>query len=270
MQEFAHATGILWREEESAFCRLDENGDLEPVVSVTNPKDPKATTLLTCKREPLEQYLAASGRTLVRFFDFMMVRREVFRSWNGAARERKIESKHLFYDQCIHPDGHAWTRGTQILPVSTNREVLFQSITETPSHRSGRQYASFIIQDWRNQRIVEVSTEPTATANYFTADDNSLPYEMSWACFRPEVVSKYKADRDKYTLDEESRTINCRGAWYLKSYDINAAGQVFAYLCDLRNVKGGAKVYHLGGGKPYHRVSARQCWQDYRVDFPLL
>ena len=35
-------------------------------------------------------------------------------------------------------------------------------------------------------------------------------------------------------------------------------------------VKGGAKVYHLGGGKPYHRVSARQSCPDYRWDFPLL
>ena len=236
LQEFAHATGILWREDESAYCRIDENGDFEPVLSITNPGDPKSVTLITCKREPLEQFLAASESALVRFFNFTMVRRDLFRSWNGGVEGRKIESENLFYDQCIHPDGHSWTRGTQILPVLTNREMLFRSITETPSHRTGRQYATFIIEDWRNNRIVEVSTEPNATSNYFTAADNSLPYEMSWACFRPEVLSKYKADRDKYTLDEESRAISCRGAWYLKSYDINPAGQVFAYLCDLRNL----------------------------------
>lgn len=41
-------------------------------------------------------------------------------------------------------------------------------------------------------------------------------------------------------------------------------------LSKITIVKGGAKVYHLGGGKPYHRVSARQSCRDYRWDCPLL
>ena len=220
LQEFEHATQILWREEHKAYCRIDENGDFEPVVSITNPDDPEKTTLITCKREPLEQYLAATNNTLIRFFAFMMVQRGSFRSWQGAVTDRKIESNHFFYRQCIHPEGHAWTRGTQILPVTTRSEDLFQSITGLTSQRTGRQHATFIIHDWRNEKIHEVSTDPEHTANYFNAENNSFPYETSPAFFRAEVLSKYKADRDKYTINEESRFISCRGAWHLKSYSV--------------------------------------------------
>ena len=236
LQEFAHATDIHWREEQRAYCRIDENGDIEPVVSITKPNAIGQITLITCKREPLEQYLAATESVLVRFFDFMMVRYGEFTSWRTGVRTRKIETQYLFYDQCVHPDGHAFTRGAQVLPVTTPKQILFRSITEPRSGRSSRQYASFIAIDWRNDKVEEISTDPGATTSYFESENNSLPYEVSPAFFRAEVLTKYKADRDKYTLHEATRFITCRGAWELKSYDINEAGQVHAYICDLQNL----------------------------------
>ena len=177
--------------------------------------------------------MAATGHVLVRFFDFIMVN-DGFLSWRDGDRKLKTESNFLFYDQCLHPDGHGFARGTQLLPVTTPREDLFWDIVELASMRTGREYASFIVRDWRNKRVAEVSTAPGETANYFNAEGNSLPFELSPAFFRPEVLSKYKADRDKYTIDEGHRFISCRGAWSLRSYDVNEAGQVHAYLCDLR------------------------------------
>ena len=236
LQEFAHTTGIHWREEQRAYCQIDENGDIEPVVSITKPDGNVGITLITCKREPLEQYLVATGSVLIRFFDFMMVKYGEFTSWDAGIRERKTETQFLHYEQCVHPDGHAFTRGAQVVPVTTPKDVLLGSITEPRSRRSGRQYASFVAMDWRNDKIEEISTDPDSTTNYFEAGANSLPFEVSPAFFRAEVLSKYKADRDKYTIHEASRFITCRGAWELKSYDINEAGQVHAYICDLRNL----------------------------------
>lgn len=48
------------------------------------------------------------------------------------------------------------------------------------------------------------------------------------AFFRPEILSKYKADLEKYDLEENY--IGCRGSWHLQFYDINEAGQVYAFL----------------------------------------
>ena len=235
LQEFVHAADIYWLGEHHAYCRVDENGDIEPVVSITKGQGQERFVLVTCKRKQLEQYLAATGYVLVRFFDFTMVN-DGFSSWHDGVRERKTESNFLAYDQCIHPDGHGYTRGTQLLPVTTPRVDLFSEMIEPASMRTDREHASFIIQDRRNDQIVEISAAPGQTANYFNAEGNSLPFELSPAFFRPDVLSKYKADRDKYTVDEVRRNISCRGAWELRSYDVNDAGQVHAYLCDLRHL----------------------------------
>ncbi len=45
---------------------------------------------------------------------------------------------------------------------------------------------------------------------------------------------KYKSDRAKYHL--ESRSVGCRGAWHLKTFDVNAAGQVHTYLIYLSHL----------------------------------
>jgi len=101
-----------------------------------------------------------------------------------------------------------------------------------PGSRRNSEYVSFIALDWKNGVVKEVSCAPGATANYFTA--SNLPFELSPAFFRPEVLSKYKADSEKYRLDE--RTISCRGTWSLQNYDVNEAGQVHTYLVYLRHL----------------------------------
>ena len=92
---------------------------------------------------------------------------------------------------------------------------------------STKQYASFKIIDGRNRRLVETSCGPDHIVNYFTKSD--LPWEISPAFFRPEVLHKYKQDLEKYTVRD--RSISCRGAWYLETYDINnETGQVHTYI----------------------------------------
>ena len=99
----------------------------------------------------------------------------------------------------------------------------------------------FWAHDWRNGTITKISTRPGATANYFNAEGTTLPFELSPAFFRPEVLNKYTADPDKYTV--EHRSIRCRGAWTLRGYGVNDAGQVSAYICYLRNLPYQEQLY---------------------------
>ena len=131
--------------------------------------------------------------------------------------------------------------------------------------RSDREYASFIIHDWRNKNVAEVSSGPGHTANYFNGEGNSLPYELSPAFFRPEVLSKYKADRDKYTIDEAHRFISCRGTWELWSFDVNEAGQVHAYLCDLRYLPHQEQLHWKSyDERPKGTISKRSLENDFQ------
>jgi hypothetical protein len=95
-----------------------------------------------------------------------------------------------------------------------------------------KQYATFIAHDWRHKVVADLSCSPDKLSNYFQPTD--FPYEMSPAFFRPEVLSKYKSDPEKYRI--EHRSISCRGSWYLNAFGVNDAGQVHAYLGYLGNL----------------------------------
>lgn len=245
-QEYAHLTGVHWRPEEHAFCRFDGNGDLRHVVSST-VRGKHDISLVTFTWDELEQYLSISNQSLVRLYDFTLLKREQFMSWPDIEEEIHWDSADFFYRQRGYEDA-AYTRGVQILrPRRTIHEVS-KDVTDGWSGRHNKQYAEFIAQDWRNKRLARISTDPKATTNYFQAEGNDEPFELSPAFFRPEVLSKYKTDREKYTIKD--REISCRAAWHLKGYDVNEAGQIHAYICDLRNL-------------PY---SEQLHWQSFNIE----
>ncbi len=237
LQEFTHAEGILWRDEQRAYCRVDGYGNWSPVVSITDKgQGDRDFVLITCQRDALERYLVATDSILVRFFDLTMIPiRDDFHSWEGGSREQIIESDRISYIRCVHPDGYGYTRGVQLISPLSPAEPLFKPIFD-PWDWSAEEHASFTVLDFRHNRVVEVSTDRRYSTSYFDASKNDLPFETSPAFFDPEVLAKYKADREKYTVDEENGTIRCRGSWSLRHYDINPAGQVHAYLYDLRQL----------------------------------
>ena len=207
-QEYTHLSGIHWRPERSAYCHFDSNGDLAETVSIAVRRSENDVNLVTFTWPELEEYLRIAGYALVRMFDFTLFRLASFGGWRDGPEEIVRVSDDFLYRQKIQGDA-AYTRGFQIIRP---RDAC--AVSETSSRWFGstkREYASFIAEDWRNKKIAEISTEPAATTNYFQRAENDLPFELSPAFFRPEVLSKYKTDREKYTVDE--RDIYCRAAW---------------------------------------------------------
>lgn len=126
--------------------------------------------------------------------------------------------------------------------------------------------AVFTAYDWRNGRIAKISTDPKATANYFNSEENLLPFEQSPAFFRPEVLLKYKGDRDKYTVGE--RDVSCRSAWHLEGIDVNDAGQIHAYICYLRRLPYTEQLHWLSfSEKPKESISQRAFINDFQGEF---
>lgn len=237
LQEYTHVTGIHWKPEQNAYCRFDELGDLEHVVSITAKNTFQGVSLVSFKREPLEEYLAASQSVLVQMFDFTLGRLEDM-NWCYIP-ENLIKKTHIFFRQKLDLGKSANTRGVQIIrPRRSNSEIsaLIKGEQE-------RQYVEFIAYDSRNDCITNISTDPNKTANYFQEHKKSLPFETSPAFFNAEVLLKYKSDHDKYSIDEQNRTIDCRDSWYLRNYDVNEAGQVHAYICYLRDLPYKEQLY---------------------------
>ena len=115
-----------------------------------------------------------------------------------------------------------------------------------------------------HKRLAEISCSPDALSNYFT--NSNKPFEVTPAFFRPDVLLKYKADTSKYTL--ESRTISCRGAWHLETYDINEAGQVHTYLVYLSRLPYEEQLYWRSfNEEPKGPISKRAYTTDFKGEF---
>ena len=264
-QEYTHIQDIHWRQEQRAYSKFDEFGDWKQIVSVTSKDNPGGVTLVSFKRSQIDQFLAASNSVLIRMFDFELLRRSEFSGWpKGPATEVRL-TDNLFYRQKVDPGKAAYTRGVQIIYPRGPRQEIFAAIKSGWRRPGDIRYVEFTAWDRRNQRIVTVSTDPSATTSYYDASKNTLPFEVSPAFFRPEVLLKYKADREKYTVNEEHRTIDCRGGWSLRTYDINDAGQVHTYIRYLRELPYEEQLYWRSFNEdPKADISERAFLNDYK------
>lgn len=130
--------------------------------------------------------------------------------------------------------------------------------------KANRSYATFKIYDRKNDANVETSCGPEFLFNYFQKYE--LPWEISPAFFRPEVLHRFKADPEKYTL--EDRSVSCRNAWYLKTYDINEAGQVHTYIGYLADLPYEEQLYWQAFNEwPKGPISARAHQTDIVGDW---
>lgn len=264
LQEYTHLAEIHWRAEEQAYCRFDENGDLRHAVSITTRTPKSDISLVSFGRQELDDYLAIGDFSLLRMFDFTLLRREAFSGWPDGPEVRHEESDSFFFRQ-KNCGTHAYTRGVQIIRPSRSPEQAHRDITDGWYGKRNQQYVEFLAHDWRNNRLAKISTIPSATTNYFQTD-NSKPFELSPAFFRPEVLSRYKTDREKYIVKD--REISCRAAWHLRGYDVNDAGQVHAYICDLRMLPYSEQLHWLSfNEEPKTCISERAFANDFKGEF---
>jgi len=180
-QKIEHILDVYWLEDKKAFCRIDELGDFEEIV--TMEKDSKLI-LCTIKKKDLDFYLYLTNSILIRVFDVIRVL-DISKFGNFKDRKEEIkknENEKLFLKrtkQFNHGNkiNAAWIRGFQIIKNTTSIKEL-QKILKGEKNRK---YTDFIIDDWKNKKICEWSCDPKKLGNYFV--ESNLPYETSPAFF---------------------------------------------------------------------------------------
>ena len=239
-QRLVHALDLYWLEEESAFCRLDEHGDIEPILRVIDlePHTGQSSDILvTITACALARYMVVTNTVLVQKFDFTRFVPRSFTMWaqHGEYRERGAD---LFYN-ATSQHGASYANGILI----SRPGLTYADLVRDHQRRwndEDKRYATFKAHDWRHKRTAEISCAPAALASYFEPE-SPLPFQITPAFFRPEVLQRYKADSEKYKLDH--RSIHSRAGWSLKTYDINEAGQVHTYLHYLGNLPYQEQLY---------------------------
>lgn len=231
-QDITIAHGLHWLEERMAWCRLDDEGDIEEIAGVIEHRlsaDDMAT-LVWIDGKVLEAYLASTNACLAQMFDCAWLPTfDIPFDPNRIKRytddERTLVCKFAIYEKA------SCFRGVQfVAPPRSARELGELAYARV---HAAEEYETFLVQDRKNDQVVECSCSPDALASYFEPDSRA-PYETSPVFFKSQVLDKYKADREKYRLTD--RTLSCRNAWSLKTYDVNEAAQVHTYIVYLGNL----------------------------------
>ena len=265
-QKLIHSLNLRFVDERQAYCRLDKRGDIEDVISIfveqwSNPG--KRIRTASIRRHDLATYMALTETSLVGKFEFMRFISGEFPSWDDAER-KSYAARDMFYECGVIPDLASFALGHIILRPSLTTDDLVDE-WKAEEDESNRQYATFKIFDWKNNKMVETACSPQHIVNYFTESD--LPWEISPAFFSPDVLHKYKSDREKYTI--EDRSISCRNAWFLETYDINEAGQVHTYIGYLADLPYEEQLYWKSFNEwPKDGISKRAFRTDIRGEFP--
>lgn len=229
-QIISHVLDVHFAPERNAWCRLDDHGDMLDVFKVIKIDDlprNESGTIICAKKGVLSEYSSVENLTLIRMFDITRYRSGNFSGWGNERQSTEIgNSKTIHGSLSVTPGTGSYSRGFQLIELNVPKEQIVNRVWGRSADEEQKKYCTFIAHDWKNQIISEISCDPSCLSNYFTESD--LPFEITPAFFRPEVLAKYKGDRSKYKLD--TRSVSCRGAWHLETFDINSAGQVHTYL----------------------------------------
>ena len=253
-----HPFNLHYVPERSAYCRFDQHGDVEDVIRIEgvpldNPDE--YGRVVTIQRDILDEYMTMTGQTLVLLFDSTRFEPKNFGGWSNQGVEYHEEHPEIWYRTGRSNGSASYLRGFQIIRSALTDKDLVKRYGF--GRQRDKQYAIFIAHDWKNGVVRECSCDPKHLGNYFVNSD--LPFEVSPAFFRPEVLLKYKADTDKYQL--EDRSITCRNAWDLPIYDVNDAGQVFTYLKYLSYLPYDEQLYWKSFNEPPKAPISRRALQ---------
>ena len=265
LQKLSHVLDLHYVPERNAYCKFDERGEIEDIVriiDVPGEGDRWGGTVVTISRKALDEYLALTDAAIIRLFDFTRFQPKSFSGLRDECDEKRVDHGDLHYRTAIDAGNGSYLRGFQVVRSEDTKDALYKRMW--PSEEENKRYATFTAYDWKNSEVKEISCDPKCLSNYFTKSDK--PFEVTPAFFRPDVLLKYKKDPEKYLL--EDRSITARNSWYLKTYDINSAGQVHTYLIYLSHLPYEEQVYWQSFNEgPKAPISKRAYTTDFEGNF---
>jgi hypothetical protein len=264
-QKLIHCLNSFFMPERKSYSRLNDEGDIEDVITIHEVVTENflgGEVAVFIDAQCLAEYMALSETVLIRKFDFTRFAKESFNGW-GEIRRNSSKARDLAFNSGVSSNG-SFVSGYHIArPVVTTADLVAQWREE--QNPDSKKYENFKIYDFKNGRLIESNCGPGYLANYFTPE-SSLPFETSPVFFKAEVLQKYKSNPDKYELND--RSIACRNAWYLKTYDVNDEGQVHTYAVYLADLPYSEQLYWKAFNEwPKGPISKRAVENDFKGEY---
>jgi hypothetical protein len=260
-QKILHVARAHWMPDRATYCRLNEHGDL---VDVVKTRAIPGGHLCTIEDESLDSYMFGTEQALVHVFDFGRTRhRDGYRFDSAEVTEetRSIEAGDLLAELTLDRTPERVEEG-RIRGFSVFRELQCRPRLMKLFGGTKEERVSFIISDWKHATVRMFPGERVAPEG--TPVEEDWPELISPAFFRPDVMAKYRADAEKYEVTDE--TIECRGSWFLRSYDVNEEGQIHVYLKDLWDLPHSEQLYWKSfNEEPRDGIAQRAIDRDFRL-----
>jgi hypothetical protein len=210
----------LWEDRTSrTYYDFDESGNPIKVLTIT---DEGVRALSSMVR----RYQAAKQMYLALYFDSTRWSEDLpadDHSWNHTDEQAVL----AYYRGETGLGDRPFSRlfGKRLFPpppIEESRIYPFDRVDE-------REYEEFVIGVTDTGKDVRFTSDPDQLANYFGANEGN-PHYLTPVYFRREVLNKYYADPDRYSV--EDGYLRCAGLWGLR-LDNDSAGHVMVFLGDL-------------------------------------
>lgn len=107
LQKFIHLFDLHFVRERSAYCRLDGKGDIEDIIRIVRgPRgkdDWSLSTMISVKRDVLDDYLLLTDSSVVRMFDFTRYRPGAFGGWSNTPESKETREDDIFFRARCEP-----------------------------------------------------------------------------------------------------------------------------------------------------------------------
>lgn len=223
-EEFRHYFNLYEDKINSKFILIDDNGDDEDVISVSNDK-------IEIKLRLIKEFLAIKEMNLALFFSFDRFSEKGIEEFGlekyhehkqGNDFVYSIGARNMDFTIGDNKKSQAWLLGKKLIPgLKDFKPKLFG--------KEDSQFVEFIIGTNEDGKEILHTCNEDRLANFFGKNQGS-PDFLTPVFFRNDVLTKYYSQPEKYTVTDGR--IECGGMWGLR-LDNNHSDHVMVYLGDL-------------------------------------
>jgi hypothetical protein len=242
----------LWEDRKTkTYYVFDDAGDATAVAMITDDSVRVATPLL-------RRYQAARQLHLALFLDSTLWSETLEGELEWETYEGDVTLKYY----------RATLTGNRPFSRLFGKRVLSPPPREACGiwpYEEEREYESFIIGVDELGREITHTSDPDKLANYFGKNPDS-PHYLTPVFFRREVLNKYYADPDRYTVEDGH--VRCAGLWGLR-LDNDIPDHVMVFLGDLgRDIPlSEARYWRSFNIPPQERVSETLVKRAFLAEF---
>ena len=262
-EEFRLYHNLYYDPKSKKYLKINSDGLEEEVLII-------GTDVVKVRLNEVRQFLAAKQMHLAVFFDVMRYSPASLGDLGLKQTRQYIEDDNTFYYIGVTPCDDSFGSGHKSMSLMTGKKLILGCGRENcgiwPFDKEVEQYPGFIIGADEHGNQVKHTCNPEKLANYFGKNPNA-PHYLTPVFFRPEVLAKYHADPQKYSI--EDGYLRCASLWGMR-IDNDHSDHIVAWLGDLgRDLSEAEREYWRTfrfllemGGRLAKRISSGLFWDS--------